>query len=123
MHTKMVEAKIYDGMCGFGGISVVPVFGIQLIACICLNCIDIILTNATITDQQAIRFQCYRQLKLDARALLLMAEKPTHEFLHAFAFLDDEYLAKNPYGYCGLGGTGVSCPIGTGIKLTQGAPA
>jgi len=26
-----------------------------------------------------------------------------------------QYLAKNPHGYCGLGGTGVSCPIGTGI--------
>jgi peptide-methionine (S)-S-oxide reductase len=25
-----------------------------------------------------------------------------------------QYLAKNPYGYCGLGGTGVSCPIGLG---------
>jgi peptide-methionine (S)-S-oxide reductase len=24
-----------------------------------------------------------------------------------------QYLAKNPHGYCGLGGTGVSCPIGT----------
>jgi hypothetical protein len=23
-----------------------------------------------------------------------------------------QYLAKNPSGYCGLGGTGVSCPIG-----------
>ena len=23
-----------------------------------------------------------------------------------------KYLAKNPNGYCGLGGTGVSCPIG-----------
>ena len=22
-----------------------------------------------------------------------------------------QYLAKNPDGYCGLGGTGVSCPI------------
>ncbi|HEX9306703.1 MAG TPA: peptide-methionine (S)-S-oxide reductase MsrA [Anaeromyxobacter sp.] len=26
-----------------------------------------------------------------------------------------QYLAKNPGGYCGLGGTGVSCPIGTGV--------
>jgi peptide-methionine (S)-S-oxide reductase len=26
-----------------------------------------------------------------------------------------QYLAKRPWGYCGLGGTGVSCPIGTGI--------
>jgi peptide-methionine (S)-S-oxide reductase len=25
-----------------------------------------------------------------------------------------QYLAKNPSGYCGLGGTGVSCPIGVG---------
>jgi peptide-methionine (S)-S-oxide reductase len=23
-----------------------------------------------------------------------------------------QYLAKNPMGYCGIGGTGVSCPIG-----------
>lgn len=26
-----------------------------------------------------------------------------------------QYLAKNPNGYCGVGGTGVSCPIGTGV--------
>jgi peptide-methionine (S)-S-oxide reductase len=26
-----------------------------------------------------------------------------------------QYLAKNPDGYCGLGGTGVACPIGTGV--------
>ena len=26
-----------------------------------------------------------------------------------------QYLAANPNGYCGLGGTGVSCPIGTGV--------
>ncbi len=26
-----------------------------------------------------------------------------------------QYLAKNPSGYCGLGGTGVSCPVGVGV--------
>ncbi|MFV0332621.1 MAG: peptide-methionine (S)-S-oxide reductase MsrA [Tropicimonas sp.] len=26
-----------------------------------------------------------------------------------------QYLARNPRGYCGLGGTGVSCPVGSGI--------
>jgi peptide-methionine (S)-S-oxide reductase len=26
-----------------------------------------------------------------------------------------QYLAKNPDGYCGLGGTGVGCPVGTGV--------
>ena len=36
----------------------------------------------------------------------------------AFYFAEDyhqQYLAKNPRGYCGLGGTGVTCPIGTGV--------
>jgi peptide-methionine (S)-S-oxide reductase len=32
-----------------------------------------------------------------------------------------QYLAKNPDGYCGLGGTGVSCPVGTGVA--SGSPA
>ncbi|MEM6595577.1 MAG: peptide-methionine (S)-S-oxide reductase MsrA [Pseudomonadota bacterium] len=35
----------------------------------------------------------------------------------AFFFAEDyhqQYLAKNPGGYCGIGGTGVTCPIGTG---------
>jgi peptide-methionine (S)-S-oxide reductase len=43
-----------------------------------------------------------------------------------FYFAEDyhqQYLAKNPFGYCGLGGTGVSCPIGTGAKLKQAASA
>ena len=26
-----------------------------------------------------------------------------------------QYLAANPNGYCGLGGTGVACPISTGV--------
>lgn len=37
----------------------------------------------------------------------------------AFYFAEDyhqQYLAKNPAGYCGLGGTGVSCPIGVGVS-------
>jgi len=36
-----------------------------------------------------------------------------------FYFAEDyhqQYLAKNPAGYCGLGGTGVSCPIGIGVS-------
>lgn len=37
----------------------------------------------------------------------------------AFFYAEDyhqQYLAKNPNGYCGLGGTGVSCPIGVGVS-------
>jgi peptide-methionine (S)-S-oxide reductase len=36
-----------------------------------------------------------------------------------FYFAEDyhqQYLAKVPHGYCGLGGTGVACQIGTGVK-------
>jgi peptide-methionine (S)-S-oxide reductase len=35
-----------------------------------------------------------------------------------FYFAEDyhqQYLAKNPNGYCGIGGTGVTCPIGTDV--------
>jgi peptide-methionine (S)-S-oxide reductase len=44
----------------------------------------------------------------------------TTEILPAptFYFAEDyhqQYLAKNPDGYCGIGGTGVTCPIGTGV--------
>jgi peptide-methionine (S)-S-oxide reductase len=36
-----------------------------------------------------------------------------------FYFAEDyhqQYLAKNPNGYCGIGGTGVVCPIGLGVE-------
>ena len=36
-----------------------------------------------------------------------------------FYFAEDyhqQYLAKNPEGYCGIGGTGVVCPIGVGVE-------
>jgi peptide-methionine (S)-S-oxide reductase len=36
-----------------------------------------------------------------------------------FYFAEDyhqQYLAKNPGGYCGLGGTGVACPAGVGVS-------
>jgi peptide-methionine (S)-S-oxide reductase len=36
---------------------------------------------------------------------------PAAEFFYAEDY-HQQYLAKNPGGYCGLGGTGVSCPIG-----------
>ena len=36
-----------------------------------------------------------------------------------FYFAEDyhqQYLAKNPAGYCGIGGTGVTCPVGVGVE-------
>ncbi|KGB80585.1 methionine sulfoxide reductase A [Rhodovulum sp. NI22] len=38
---------------------------------------------------------------------------PAPAFFYAEGY-HQQYLAKNPGGYCGLGGTGVTCPIGTG---------
>ena len=37
--------------------------------------------------------------------------RPAPEFYFAEAY-HQQYLAKNPDGYCGLGGTGVACPVG-----------
>ena len=39
---------------------------------------------------------------------------PAPEFYYAEDY-HQQYLAKNPDGYCGLGGTGVTCPIGVGV--------
>ena len=41
---------------------------------------------------------------------------PTPTFYYAEAY-HQQYLAKNPGGYCGLGGTGVSCPIATSVAV------
>jgi peptide-methionine (S)-S-oxide reductase len=40
--------------------------------------------------------------------------EPAPEFYFAEDY-HQQYLAKNPQGYCGLGGTGVTCQIGTGV--------
>jgi peptide-methionine (S)-S-oxide reductase len=41
--------------------------------------------------------------------------QPAAEFYYAEDY-HQQYLAKNPGGYCGLGGTGVGCPVGAVIK-------
>jgi peptide-methionine (S)-S-oxide reductase len=42
-----------------------------------------------------------------------IVDRPTFYYAEAY---HQQYLAKNPNGYCGLGGTGVACPIGAGIS-------
>jgi peptide-methionine (S)-S-oxide reductase len=48
---------------------------------------------------------------------------PAPEFYYAEDY-HQQYLSKNPDGYCGLGGTGVSCPVGvtaeSGRSLSAG---
>jgi peptide-methionine (S)-S-oxide reductase len=43
----------------------------------------------------------------------------------AFYYAEDyhqQYLEKNPWGYCGIGGTGVSCPVGLDVPQVEIAP-
>ena len=53
------------------------------------------------------------QQALDAKkyAKITTEIKPAPEFFYAEDY-HQQYLGKNPNGYCGLGGTGVTCPIG-----------
>ena len=44
---------------------------------------------------------------------------PAHPFYYAEDY-HQQYLAKNPGGYCGAGGTGVACPVG--LTAAQSAP-
>jgi peptide-methionine (S)-S-oxide reductase len=44
--------------------------------------------------------------------------RPAPEFYYAEDY-HQQYLAKNPDGYCGLGGTGVSCPVGSSVVSRQ----
>ena len=57
------------------------------------------------------------QKALDARGLgpITTEIAAAPEFYYAEGY-HQGYLAKNPAGYCGIGGTGVVCPIGVGVK-------
>ncbi|MEO1093371.1 MAG: peptide-methionine (S)-S-oxide reductase MsrA [Cyanobacteria bacterium J06638_28] len=66
--------------------------------------------------QQAEASQSMYQQQLDTAGYKAI----TTEILEApqFYYAEDyhqQYLAKNPGGYCGLGGTGVACPIGLSV--------
>jgi len=57
------------------------------------------------------------QAALSARGLGRITTEilPAPEFFYAEDY-HQQYLAKNPNGYCGISGTGVTCPIGVGIS-------
>jgi peptide-methionine (S)-S-oxide reductase len=44
----------------------------------------------------------------------LLEQTPERPFYYAESY-HQQYLAKNPGGYCGLGGTGVACPVGVAL--------
>ena len=72
---------------------------------------------ADVQDRQAAeasRAFYQKQLSKAARGTITTEILDAPPFYFAESY-HQQYLAKNPSGYCGLGGTGVSCPIGTGI--------
>ena len=74
----------------------------------------------TVGDEQAKTAELSRRRYDDALAkagkgAVTTEIAPAGEFFYAEDY-HQQYLAKNPGGYCGLGGTGVSCPVGTGAS-------
>ena len=62
--------------------------------------------------EQALESKKVFQAELDKAGLGTITteidQAPTVYFAEAY---HQQYLAKNPQGYCGMGGTGVTCPI------------
>lgn len=58
------------------------------------------------------------ELKLGGKGTITTEIQKAGEFYYAEDY-HQQYLHKNPNGYCGMGGTGVSCPIGLNKKKTD----
>ena len=59
--------------------------------------------------------EAYQQMLTAAGHGEITTEIAALDEAHPLYYAEDyhqQYLAKNPAGYCGLGGTGVSCPVG-----------
>ena len=75
----------------------------------------------TTTPEQLATVQASRAMYQDALTAAHKGEitteiRPLETFYYEGDAYHQQYLHKNPAGYCGLGGTGVSCPIGVGIS-------
>ncbi len=77
--------------------------------------------SAILSQGDAQRTQAEESLKAYQRVLSaaghgeITTELTEADSAHPFYYAEDyhqQYLAKHPGGYCGLGGTGVSCPVG-----------
>lgn len=66
-------------------------------------------------DALASRDRFQAALSAAGRGEIVTEIAPAGPFYHAEDY-HQQYLHKVPHGYCGLGGTGVSCPAGTGVE-------
>jgi peptide-methionine (S)-S-oxide reductase len=66
--------------------------------------------------------EAYQQMLTAAGHGTITTELLEHDAAHPFYYAEDyhqQYLVKNPGGYCGLGGTGVACPVGIGAAPSR----
>jgi len=67
--------------------------------------------DAQVAAVEASRVMYQQRLTAAGYGEITTEVKPLDQFYYAEAY-HQQYLAKDPQGYCGIGGTGVSCPIG-----------
>jgi peptide-methionine (S)-S-oxide reductase len=71
--------------------------------------------NAQLEAAQRSKDEFGKALKAKGFGPITTEIRPAPEFYYAEDY-HQQYLGKNPNGYCGLGGTGVSCPVGVLAK-------
>ncbi|WP_349035845.1 peptide-methionine (S)-S-oxide reductase MsrA [Pseudotabrizicola sp. 4114] len=71
-------------------------------------------TEAQATAAEASKAVYQAALNAAGKGAITTEILPAPEFYFAEDY-HQQYLEKNPNGYCGIGGTGVTCPIGTGV--------
>ena len=72
--------------------------------------------DAQRTAAEASRELFQRELSAAGYGAITTEIAPLDEYFYAEEY-HQQYLGKNPNGYCGMGGTGVSCPVGYGEHI------
>ena len=72
--------------------------------------------DAQRTAAEASRELFQRELTAAGYGAITTEIAPLDEYFYAEEY-HQQYLGKNPNGYCGMGGTGVSCPVGYGEHI------
>ncbi|MGH3514393.1 MAG: peptide-methionine (S)-S-oxide reductase MsrA [Pseudonocardiaceae bacterium] len=66
-------------------------------------------------DAQSSRTTYQQALTTAGRGQITTEIAPLRDFYYAEDY-HQQYLERNKNGYCGIGGTGVACPVGTGVE-------